>query len=93
MTKLSVVLYYWIFVIAAIIIAKLAGFADDNSAIIKVLIIVTILYVGIMMVYSTSKKAQSKARQLSKSKKQQSNRNLSGQPNKPNHSKSGKKKK
>jgi len=93
MTKLSVVLYYWIFVIATILIAKFAGFADDNSAMLKVLIIVTILYVGIMMVYSTSKKAQKKAELLGKSKNQQRNRNLSGHSNKSNYSKSGKKKK
>ncbi|QOX62262.1 hypothetical protein FRZ06_02260 [Anoxybacterium hadale] len=50
MTKVSVVLYYWILVAAALLFARTAGLADNNSAIIKILIVITILYVGVVMI-------------------------------------------
>ena len=49
MTKVSVVLYYWILVAATLLFARTAGLADNNSAIIKILIVVTIIYVGVVM--------------------------------------------
>jgi hypothetical protein len=50
MTKVSVVLYYWILVIAVLLFSKTAGIADNNEAIIKILIVTTILYVGVVMI-------------------------------------------
>ncbi|MDF2654659.1 MAG: hypothetical protein K0R19_1133 [Bacillota bacterium] len=50
MTKVSVVLYYWILVAAALLFARTAGLADNNTAIIKILIVLTILYVGVVMI-------------------------------------------
>jgi L-asparagine transporter-like permease len=50
MTKVSVVLYYWILVAAVLLFARTAGLADNNAAIVKILIVVTILYVGVVMI-------------------------------------------
>lgn len=50
MTKVSVVLYYWILVAATLLFAKTAGLAENNEAVIKILIVVTILYVGVVMI-------------------------------------------
>ncbi len=50
MTKVSVVLYYWILVAATLLFARTAGLADKDSAIIKILIVVTILYAGVVMI-------------------------------------------
>ena len=50
MTKVSVVLYYWILVIAVLLFAKTAGLAQNNEAIVKILIVTTILYVGAAMI-------------------------------------------
>lgn len=49
MTKISVVLYYWIAVAATLLFAKTAGLAENDGTIIKILIVVTVLYVGIVM--------------------------------------------
>jgi len=57
MTKISVVLYYWILVVAVLLFAKTAGLAENNMAIIKILIVVTILYVGVAMVSRSKGKA------------------------------------
>lgn len=56
MTKVSVVLYYWILVAAALLFARTAGLADNNTAIIKILIVITILYVGVVMISLSSGK-------------------------------------
>jgi L-asparagine transporter-like permease len=50
MTKVSVVLYYWVLVAAVMLFAKTAGLAENNEAIIKILIVTTILYVGVVMI-------------------------------------------
>ena len=50
MTKVSVVLYYWILVIAVLLFSKTAGLADNNEAIIKILVVTTILYAGVAMI-------------------------------------------
>lgn len=50
MTKVSVVLYYWILIAAALLFARTAGLADNDSAIIKIIIVLTILYVGVVMI-------------------------------------------
>lgn len=50
MTKVSVVLYYWILVIAVLLFSKTAGIAENNEAMIKILIVTTILYVGVAMI-------------------------------------------
>jgi L-asparagine transporter-like permease len=49
MTKVSVVLYYWILIAAVLLFARTAGLAENNEAVIKIVIITTILYVGIAM--------------------------------------------
>jgi uncharacterized membrane protein YkvI len=49
MTKVSVVLYYWILIAAVLLFTRTAGLADNNDAIIKILIVVTILYVGVVV--------------------------------------------
>lgn len=68
MTKVSVVLYYWIAVIATLLFSKAAGIADNDMAIIKILIVVTILYVGIVMI------SYSKGKSLGKNKAEQTNK-------------------
>lgn len=50
MTKVSVVLYYWILIAATLLLARTAGLADNNSAIVKILVVVTILYVGVVLI-------------------------------------------
>ncbi len=57
MTKVSVVLYYWILVVAVLLFAKTAGLTENNIAIIKILIVVTILYVGVAMISRSKGKA------------------------------------
>ncbi|HVI41659.1 MAG TPA: hypothetical protein VM577_13485 [Anaerovoracaceae bacterium] len=57
MTKVSVVLYYWILVVATLLFAKTYGLADNNTAIIKILVVVTILYVGVAMISRSRGKA------------------------------------
>lgn len=61
MTKVSVVLYYWILVAAALLFAKTAGLADNNSAIIKILIVVTILYIGVVLISHSKGKSMAAA--------------------------------
>ena len=58
MSKITIVIYYWITVMGALLFVKFAGFADNNAAFIKVLIVVTILYVGVMVVIFTRGKAR-----------------------------------
>ena len=75
MNKVSVVLYYWIAMAAALLFAKVAGLADNDVAIIKIIVIVTILYVGIVMtIFSRAKKMaeQDQATQMKKSTKKSS---------------------
>jgi len=57
MTKVSVVLYYWILVVAVLLFAKTAGLAENNTAVVKILIVVTILYVGVAMISRSKGKA------------------------------------
>lgn len=57
MTKVSAVLYYWILIAAVLLFAKIAGLADNNEAIIKILIVTTILYVGVVMISRSRGKA------------------------------------
>lgn len=57
MTKVSLVLYYWILVVATLLFAKTYGLADNNMAIIKILVVVTILYVGVAMISRSKGKA------------------------------------
>lgn len=50
MTKVSVVFYYWILIAATLLFTRTAGLAENNSAVIKILIVVTILYIGVVMI-------------------------------------------
>lgn len=58
MTKISIVLFYWIAVAAALLFAKTAGLADNDMAIIKILVVVSILYVGIVLAVHSKGKSQ-----------------------------------
>jgi len=49
MNKINVVLFYWIAIAAALMFAKVAGLTNNDSAIIKIIIVVTILYIGITL--------------------------------------------
>lgn len=57
MTIISIVLYYWILVAAVLLFARTAGLADNDAAIVKILIVVTILYVGVVMIIRSKGKA------------------------------------
>ncbi len=57
MTKVSVVLYYWLLIAAVLLFAKTAGLAENNEAIIKILIVTTILYAGVAMISRSRGKA------------------------------------
>ncbi|MBR0598780.1 hypothetical protein [Sinanaerobacter chloroacetimidivorans] len=57
MSKISVVLYYWIAVAAALLFARTAGIADNDAAIIKILIVVTIAYIGLVMIFHSRAKS------------------------------------
>ena len=61
MTKISVALYYWVLVAATLLFARIAGLADNDMAIIKILIVVTILYVGVVMISYSKGKAKASA--------------------------------
>ncbi len=50
MTKVSVALYYWILVASVLLFARTMGLAENDAAIIKIIIVVTILYVGAVMI-------------------------------------------
>ncbi len=50
MTKVSVVLYYWILIAAVLLFTRTAGLAENNEAVMKILIVTTILYVGLAMI-------------------------------------------
>lgn len=62
MTQISVVLYYWILVAATLLFTKTAGLADNNEAVIKILIVVTIVYVGVVLITRARGKALDKKR-------------------------------
>lgn len=79
MTKISVVLYYWILVIAVLLFAKTAGLAENNSAVIKILIVVTILYVGVALISRSKGKALDEKRAM---EGQKSNPDLPGKKRK-----------
>ncbi len=57
MTKVSVVLYYWILVAATLLFVKTAGLAENNEAVIKIVVVITILYVGVVMISRSKGKA------------------------------------
>lgn len=57
MTKVSVVLYYWILIAAVLLFARTAGLAENNEAIIKIVIVATILYIGVAMISRARGKA------------------------------------
>lgn len=74
MSKVSVVLYYWILVAAVLLFAKTFGLADNDTAIIKILVVVTIIYVGVVLtVFSKGKKLLEKQNM----QKQKSNSGIS----------------
>lgn len=50
MTKVSVVLYYWILIAAVLLFTRTAGLAENNEAVIKIVIVATILYIGVVMI-------------------------------------------
>jgi L-asparagine transporter-like permease len=50
-------LYYWILVAAVLLFARIAGLAENDAAIVKILIVVTILYVGVVMISRSKGKA------------------------------------
>lgn len=58
MTKISIVLYYWILVAASLLFAKTAGLMNNDTAIIKILIVVTILYAGVVLISHSRGKTQ-----------------------------------
>lgn len=57
MTKVSVVLYYWILIAAVLLFTRIAGLAENNEAVIKIVIVATILYIGIVMISRSRGKA------------------------------------
>lgn len=57
MTKVSVVLYYWILIAAVLLFTKTAGLAENNEAVIKIIAVATILYVGLAMISRSRGKA------------------------------------
>ena len=79
MTKVSVVFYYWILVVAVLLFAKTAGLAENNTAIIKILIVVAILYVGVAMISRSKGKALEDKRSR---EGQKNNPDLPGKTNK-----------
>lgn len=61
MSKISIFLYYWILVAAVLLMARTAGFADNNKAIIIILVIATAGYaVTVLRVLSKAKKLEEK---------------------------------
>lgn len=57
MTKVSVVLYYWILITAVLLFTRIAGLSENNEAVIKILIVSTLLYVGVVLLSRTKGKA------------------------------------
>ena len=73
MTKVSVVLYYWILVVATLLFAKTAGLAEDNEAIVKILVVVTILYAGVVMISRSMGKGMEEKRSADGNRRNPSN--------------------
>lgn len=57
MTRVSVVLFYWILIAAVLLFAKTGGLAENDSAVIKILIVATILYIGVVLISRSKGKA------------------------------------
>ncbi|WP_156900470.1 hypothetical protein [Anaerovorax odorimutans] len=53
MSKVSLVLYYWITIVIASLIAKFAGFGDSKEAVLKMLIVVSVLYIIAALTYNS----------------------------------------
>lgn len=62
MSKVSVVMYYWIFIVFVLLAAKIFGFADDGKTMIVIIALATVLYIGINMIYATSHRAAAKSK-------------------------------
>ena len=58
MTKVSVVLYYWILIAAALLFTKAAGLMENDMAVIKIVVVVTILYAGVILMSYSKGRAQ-----------------------------------
>ncbi len=69
MTKVSVVLYYWILIAAVLLFTRTAGLAENNEAVIKIVIIATILYAGVVMLSRAKGKALEEKRAAQESVK------------------------
>ena len=69
MTKISIVLYYWILVAASLLFAKTAGLMDNDTAIIKILVVVTIIYAGIVMTSDSMGKTRAETQGAGNSKR------------------------
>jgi L-asparagine transporter-like permease len=74
MTKVSVVLFYWVLVAAVLLFARTAGLAENNEAIIKILVVTTILYVGVAMI------SRSRGRALEEKRAAAGKSNTAGSP-------------
>lgn len=62
MSKVSVVMYYWIFIVFVLVAAKIFGFADDGKTMFVIIALATVLYIGINMIYATSNRAAAKSK-------------------------------
>ena len=56
MNRLSAVIYYWIFIIGVLLASKILGYAEDNYAMIVILGLSTLIYIGIMIIKNKRKK-------------------------------------
>ena len=54
--ELSAVIYYWIFIIGVLLASKILGYAEDNYAMIVILGLSTLIYIGIMIIKNKRKK-------------------------------------
>jgi len=63
MSKVSVVLYYWLFIAGVLLIARFLGYSDDNYTIIVTIGIATFVYIVFMLIYSTTQRAARKSQQ------------------------------
>lgn len=69
MSKLSVVLYYWIFILLLMLGARLFGLAEDGTTIFVIVAVATILYIGLGMIYATTNRAARSSQQMAARKK------------------------
>lgn len=69
MSKVSVVMYYWIFIVFVLLAAKIFGFADDGKTMVVIIALATVLYIGINMIYATSHRAAAKSKMYEQNKK------------------------